>query len=150
MAKGAGARSGPAPDPHALRRERDSGEWTTLPAEGRKGRTPKWPLIEPSDRELELWRREWRRPQAIMWQRLGLEVEVALYVRRLVRAEVPGASVNLGTLVRQMQEALGLSLPGLHRNRWRIAADEVREKRETPKTQSSRDRFQVVAGEGGG
>jgi hypothetical protein len=47
MARG-GARvnSGPPPDPNALRRDRKSDQagWTTLPAEGRKGRTPKWPL----------------------------------------------------------------------------------------------------------
>lgn len=146
---GARARSGPPPDPNALRRNRDKSEWTTLPAEGRKGSAPKWPLTEQSDREGELWRREWRRPQAIMWERNGQEVEVALYVRRLAAAEKPDAPVTLGQLVRQLQETLGLSLPGMHRNRWKVAADEVGEKREAPSTGSAKDRFQVVAGEGG-
>lgn len=43
---GARVNSGPPPDPNALRRDRPSDKdgWTTLPAEGRKGRTPKWPL----------------------------------------------------------------------------------------------------------
>lgn len=38
--------SGPAPDPYALRRDRpsDKDSWTTLPAEGRQGPPPKWPL----------------------------------------------------------------------------------------------------------
>lgn len=48
MARG-GARtnSGPPPDPTALRRDRPSDRdgWTALPAAGRPGRTPKWPLL---------------------------------------------------------------------------------------------------------
>lgn len=38
--------SGPAPDPVALRRDRpqDQAGWRTLPAGGRTGATPKWPL----------------------------------------------------------------------------------------------------------
>src|SRR5690348_14984546 len=98
---GARTRSGPAPDPMALRRERDAGEWKVLPAEGREGATPDWPLTEQSDREAELWERLWRMPQAIMWERYGQEFEVALYVRRLGEAEEPGSSVTLSTLVRQ-------------------------------------------------
>jgi len=145
---GARAFSGPPPDPNALRRERDKGDWVTLPAEGRKGRAPKWPLPDQSDREAELWRHEWRRPQAIMWERNGQEHEVALYVRRAAAAEDIDAPVTLCQLVRQLQETLGLSLPGMHRNRWKIAADEVAGKRDTPKTSSAKDRFTVVAGEG--
>ena len=119
---GARARSGPAPDPNALRRDRkDDAGWTTLPASGRKGPAPEFPLPGATERELEIWEREWKRPQAIMWERNGQEHEVALYVRTLVRAEDPEVSAALLTLVRQMQEALGLSIPGLHRNRWIIA-----------------------------
>jgi hypothetical protein len=51
MAKG-GARARPGrPDPQALRRDRDDGDWTTLPAEGRKGKPPKWPLTKATARE---------------------------------------------------------------------------------------------------
>lgn len=35
---------GPPPDPHAIRRNKRVGP-TELPARGRKGRTPKWPLL---------------------------------------------------------------------------------------------------------
>lgn len=121
MAKGgARARSGPPPDPTALRRDRDQGDWVSLPAAGRSGAAPKWPLSGGTARELDLWKGEWKRPQSVMWERLGLEIEVALYVRSLAGAEKPKAPVNLRTLVKQQQEALGLSLPGLARNRWRI------------------------------
>jgi hypothetical protein len=143
---GARARSGPPPDPNALRRDRPSdGEWKSLPAEGRKGRAPGWPFAEQSSREKQLWSREWKRPQAVEWERNGQELEVALYVRCLADAESPRASVAARTLVRQQQEALGLSLPGLARNRWRIADVEPE-----PVVQlasgSSRDRFRVVDG----
>lgn len=121
MRGGARARSGPAPDPNALRRDRDGESWTTLPAEGRKGRrAPKWPLTKASKRETEIWRREWKRPQALVWQQNGQEIEVAMYVRNLVEAEKPDAPKGKRDLVRQGQEALGISLPGLHRNRWKI------------------------------
>lgn len=44
---GARANSGPPPDPNALRRERPSDKetWRTLPAEGRQGDPPAWPLL---------------------------------------------------------------------------------------------------------
>lgn len=154
---GARARSGPAPDPNALRRERDVGEWTTLPAEGREGATPDWPLTELTEREMELWERLWQRPQALMWERYGQEIEVALYVRRLSEAEALESRVNLSTLVRQMADSLGLTTPGLRANRWKIARDEVadrRDEREVPPTvpkgrRGARDRFKVVPADGG-
>lgn len=148
---GARTNSGPAPDPMALRRERDAGEWTILPAEGRPGDAPEWPLVGRCARELDLWDRLWAKPQAMMWERLGQELEVALYVRNLALAEQPGAPVNLGTLVRQMADSLGLTTPGLRNNRWRITRDEVTERRQdspTPASRpSSRGRLKVVGGD---
>lgn len=94
-------------------------------------------------RESVLWKREWRRPQAVMWERNGQELEVALYVRSLIDAEKVGASVAARTLVRQQQEALGISLPGLARNRWRIA-DQARP--QGASLSRSRGRLKVVAG----
>ena len=149
---GARARSGPAPDPNALRRERDAGEWTILPAEGRQGDSPEWPLLEQSLREAELWDRLWKMPQALMWERFGQELEVALYVRRLTEAELMDSRVNLSTLVRQMGDSLGLTTPGMRANRWRVMADEPTESRPTgqrsaPRS-SSRSRLKVIPGDG--
>ncbi len=157
---GARTRSGPPPDPNALRRDRKTdGEWTVLPAEGRAGDPPAWPLSEHefggwAEREMELWRRLWATPQAVQWQTMGQELEVALYVRRLVEVEQPGAAANLATLVRQMADALGLTIPGLRTNRWKIATDQVAEKRAAkkaaaPSRRGARDRFQVVDGAAG-
>lgn len=149
---GARARSGPAPDPNALRRERDVGEWANLPAEGRQGATPDWPLTEQREREEELWQLLWAKPQAFMWERYGQQLEVALYVRRLVEAEEPGSFVNLSTLVRQMADSLGLTTPGMRANRWRITAEEpVRpavSSRRAPVRPSARSRLKVVPGDG--
>ena len=129
---GARTRSGPAPDPDALRRERDAGEWSILPAEGRQGATPDWPLTEQTDREDQLWEQLWEKPQALMWERYGQDLEVALYVRRLSEAEKPDAFVGLSTLVRQMSDSLGLTTPGMRANRWRI--DRPTEETVTPTT----------------
>jgi hypothetical protein len=156
MAKGgARARSGPAPDPTALRRERDAGEWTILPAEGRQGATPDWPLTEQTDREDDLWVDLWTKPQALMWERYGQEIEVALYVRRLAEAEKADAGVNLGTLVRQMSDSLGLTTPGMRANRWRVDRTEEEAAPTTRSTpakvapNSARARLRAVPGGSG-
>lgn len=153
---GARTRSGPAPDPMALRRDRrDDAEWTTLPAEGRAGDPPAWPLTRATIREAHMWAKLWAKPQAVQWAKLGQEMEVALYTRRFVEAEKPKAAASLTTLVRQMADALGLTIPGMRVNRWRIATDQVAEKRqqkagsEVPGAPSARDRFQVVRGKAG-
>lgn len=148
---GARARSGPAPDPNALRRERDEGEWTILPAEGRSGDAPDWPLTGGGPREGDLWARLWKKPQALMWERYGQELEVALYVRNLALAEQSDAPVNLGTLVRQMSDSLGLTTPGMRANRWRIQSSNPAEQTSSQTgaaTVSARDRFKVVRSDG--
>lgn len=150
---GARTRSGPPPDPDALRRERDAGEWTILPAEGRQGAMPDWPLPEQTDRETVLWEALWRKPQALMWERYGQELEVALYVRRLGEAEKADAGVSLGTLVRQMADSLGLTTPGMRGNRWRIDRPDGGEQAQRPApsaaSNSARARLRAVPGGSG-
>lgn len=152
MAKGgARARSGPAPDPTALRRDRDAGDWTILPSEGRPGDPPKWPLPRQTARERTLWTELWKLPQALMWERFGQQLEVALYVRRFTEAEKAASTVNLSTLVRQMADSLGLTTPGMRANRWRIdrgedAAPTATGARRAAGRPSSRSRLKVVQG----
>lgn len=148
---GARARSGPAPDPNALRRDRpsDAAEWIVLPAEGRAGDPPEWPMADPFDRELELWAQLWTKPQAVAWDHLGLHFEVALYVRRLCEAEQHMSSVNLSTLVRQLGDSLGITTPGMRANRWRIGdAASAEKKPATARRTAARDRFKVVPSDG--
>ena len=99
-----------------------------------------------------LWDVLWCKPQALMWERYGQELEVALYVRRLAEAEKSDASVSLGTLVRQMADSLGLTTPGIRGNRWRIDRSEEEAQPEPARASapnSARARLRAVAGGSG-
>lgn len=144
---GARARSGPAPDPNALRRDRkDDRAWVSLPAEGFSGDVPEFPLGDASPQEVELWADLWRKPQAVMWDRLGLKYEVAAYVRAFLESVQPEASAGLKTAVLRMSAELGLSTVGMGQLRWKISSDELAEKREEAKPQrkSARDRLRAL------
>jgi hypothetical protein len=157
MAKGgARSRSGPAPDPEALKRAEDWGAWTELPASGRTGRVPAWPLATATARERAVWKRLWKLPQAIEWEREHQHDVVALYVRRFVEAEEHGAPAALTNVVKQLAEGLGITKPGLLRNRWRIvdrtaaapAAPEPKAARRRSSSRApARDRLTVVQGD---
>ena len=127
---GARARSGPAPSPSALRRDRkDDADWVTLPAEGFAGEVPSWPLGSADQSELDLWARLWAKPQAFMWARMGLDFEVAAYVRAFLESVEAEASAGLKTAVLRMAAEIGLSLPGMHSMRWKFSVDELEAKR---------------------
>lgn len=144
---GARTRSGPPPDPNAL--SRDSSDWVVLPPAGRKGSAPAWPMPDQDAREAELWQQLWAKPQAVVWEQLGQEFEVALFTRRSVEAEQRESAVNLSTLVRQMADSLGLTSPGMRCNRWRIGEAETKgPRRASPVTTSARDRLRVVDSNG--
>lgn len=116
---------GPPPDPEALRRDRSTDEgWHVLPVTGRPGPAPDWPLTPCSNREMWHWIRLWKMPQATRWEVLGQFVQVAMYVRRLVALEKPDATAALGNHVLRLEEGLGLSIPGMRRNRWQIGSQQ--------------------------
>jgi hypothetical protein len=148
---GARVNSGPPPDPNALRRDRpqDKDGWTMLPAEGRQGATPKWPLATFTDRELEVWAAIWRTPQAAAWARLGWLHDVALYVRQVVAAEA--GSLDDAKEARQWSDRLGLNPSAMLRNRWKVAADEtsVRRDQRSAQTTDLRDRMRAISGGAG-
>lgn len=147
MAKGgARIRSGPARDPNSLRSA--SAEWTTLPADGRSGPAPSWPLPGSTRRELEVWASLWVMPQAVEWERLSQQHLVGLYVRRLVEAEESGSSVSLSTLVRQLADELALTSSGMARARLRVApsADAEPDEAVEDARPSVRDRLTMVPG----
>lgn len=160
---GARINSGPAPDPNALRRDKqfDKDGWTTLPAAGYAGEVPGWPLAPMlsdselsgllSERELAHWATIWRTPQAHAWVRLGWVHDVALYVRYLTLAEA--GDMKIAGEVRQWSDRLGLNPAAMLRNRWRISADELGEKRServgaSSGRQSARERMKMVNGGG--
>lgn len=142
------AGSGPAPNPNSRRQAGNQAHtWTDLPAGGREGDPPRWPLVAPqglgdlndfvADRELEVWASIWGTPQAVAWERLGWLHDVALYVRTLVAAE--RGDLKATTEARQWSDRLGLNPTAMLKNRWRIRPDEVAEQRtERKKTQRRR------------
>lgn len=146
---GARSRSGPAPDPNALRRDRknDVG-WTLLPS-SYDGDVPDWPLAGGSDRELALWETFWRKPQAVLWTLNGQVYEVAMHVRTFAEAEQPKASTQLRILVRQQADALLLTIPAMFSARVKLASvDELSERKAERKTSaravSSRARLRAA------
>jgi hypothetical protein len=144
---GARARSGPPADPNALRRDRkDDKDWVTLPAEGFTGDVPAFPLSEALEAESELWASLWVKPQAFMWAQLGLEMQVATYVRNFLKATAHDAAVGWMAPVLRQEAELGLSTVGMGQLRWKIATDELAEKREdSPQRSSSmKNRLQAV------
>lgn len=160
MGRGGHANSGPPPDPNALRNDRsDVLGWKVLPVTGRPGPAPDWPLTPAVERELWHWERLWKLPQATEWEKLSQAVEVALYVRRLVEVEEPGANAAMGNHVLRLAEGLGLTIPGMLRNRWQVGGGQSMPAPEQPtgtegggagtsRRQVSRGRLTVVKPDG--
>ena len=131
---------GPPPKPASQRRRTNPTiAMTRLPAEGRQGDPPRWPL-SGAGYDSEVWAELWSTPQAAAWERLGVGCVriVARYVVLLAEADVgePKAAAE----VRQIEDRLGLSPQAMLRLRWEIAPDELaeaREQRNTPKPKTS-------------
>lgn len=149
---------GPPPKPAGERRRRNATvAMTQLPAEGRKGSAPSWPLPGlPADdeglfailesREAELWDELWATPQAVAWERLRWLRTVARYVRFEVRAET--GDLKAGAEARLLEDRLGLTPQAMLRLRWEVSADEVAEQRDERSSQAAkktaRQRLRVV------
>lgn len=137
---------GPAPKPESQVRRpgRTLARGTTvLPASGREGDPPGWPLTRPSKRELGIWERVWATPQATQWEPLGWIDIVARYVRLLAVAEARRAPVRIHAEVRQLEDRLGLSPMAMLRMRWAIA-DESTESSSDGKVIGIRTRVAAV------
>lgn len=122
---------GPAPKhPSERVRRHATVAMTQLPAEGREGEPPAWPLSsKPSAAAAKIWARVWGTPQAVAWERLGWTDVVARYCRVLVEAEKPKAAVGVMAEARQLEDRLGLSPMSMLRLRWEVVVDEVAEQR---------------------
>ena len=126
MKGGARSRSGPPPDPNALRRSRKSDPaWTKIPADARVGKpTPDWPLVEPSERELELWQSWWSQPVAQLWLESHSLHYVAFTVRMFAEAEQPKARTEDRKSLNQMMANLYLTPDAQMRGRIIIIDDD--------------------------
>jgi hypothetical protein len=101
---------------------------TMLPAKGRQGDVPDWPLDSLSPSEAGLWRELWATPQAHAWEQLGWTRIVARYVRCVIIAE--GMDKDAMSEARQLEDRLGLTPKAMRMLMWQIAPDEVAEKRQ--------------------
>jgi hypothetical protein len=113
-----------------------------LPAEGRQGDPPPWPLDGFSDAEAEAWDELWHTPHAVAWERMGWTRTVARYCRVLLEAEEPGANPNVRAEARQMEDKLGLTPKAMRMLLWEVVSDEVTEKRQS--ASSARKRIKAV------
>lgn len=115
-----------------------------LPAEGRKGNAPRWPLPDPPTAgEKELWSQLWHTPQAVEWQRLGWNRVVARYVKAVIFAESSMEATPMSE-ARQLEDRLGLTPKAMRLLLWTISVDEVADKRkETPA--DARKRIRAVS-----
>lgn len=82
-------------------------------------------LAGQAERELALWEKLWRTPQAVEWQALGWLDEVALYTRWMVLAA--SGDLDAGKEARQYADRLGLTPLAMARLRWTVAFDEARQ-----------------------
>ncbi len=125
------ARAGrPASPDSDLQKQRQLA-YRLLPREGYQGKPPRFPLPAPTARERAVWRELWRTPQAAAWAGEPWRWHtVGMYARWLVRAEDPAATAAIATAVRQLADQLGLTVAGLRKNEWRLARDELQQRRD--------------------
>lgn len=148
------AGSGLPPNPNSRRQKlgAQASTWTELPAQGFAGEVPDWPLggsilvetLGTYDRERELWAAIWRTPQAEAWHRNGWARDVALYVRFFCIGET--GRLDEAKEARMWSDRLGLNPAAMLKNRWRVAVDEVAEKRteKTAEKTKTRRRLKVA------
>lgn len=168
---GARNRSGPQKQEHSGRSDRAGFTLTALPSEGYRGEVPDFPLAKVSvydvyfedkkrvkefdadatqarwERELDLWSWAWSTPQACAWS-----VEpwrwfaVAMWVRTSALCESSEATAADKNSLHRFADQIGLTPAGLKENGWKIAADEVADRRPEvePEADDPRTRFTVV------
>lgn len=161
---GARNRSGPQPDENSGRSDRRGLKLDALPSEGFAGEVPKYPLppltvwweyysdgqkVREVDekatdarrkREVELWSWAWRTPQACAWAREPWRHHsVAMWVRTSALCESSAATAADKNSLHRFADQIGLTPAGLKENGWKIATDELAEKRSDPPAQPRDD-----------
>lgn len=88
-----------------------------LPAAGRPGPAPDWPLTGKAPSS---WDYLWSLPQALAWEQDRSHRTVARYARVLIQAEMTHAKGNVLAEARQLEDRLGLSPGAMLRLEWEI------------------------------
>lgn len=143
---------GPAPSKNARRRNARP-DWVTLPATGRPGSPPPFPIAPPIDKDPEtgelrqaehpegldaLWTELWSAPQAVAWEALSWTRVVARYALLVLASERPRASGKTLEEVRHLEDRLGLSPMAMKRLQWEVGETAAQE------TDGTGDRSNVV------
>ena len=100
-----------------VRRPKTPPGFRLLPHAGRSGDPPAWPLSAANAAEKQKWAKVWTLPQAVEWERMRCEDEVAVYVRVFVRAMKDPEPKMLNEL-RQLDAKIGLSPRAMLDLRW--------------------------------
>jgi hypothetical protein len=120
---------------------------TNLPAEGRTGAPPPWPIPgAQSLGEQVLWEQLWSSPQAVAWERMGVATrrEVARYCRLLIVAEGAEAKAADHAQATALADRLGLTPKAMRLLLWQVVTDEVAEKRAEVPDSGARSRIKAV------
>jgi hypothetical protein len=154
MTRGQNTNSGPPPDPNSLKSAKRGLVFTALPAGGYAGDVPEFPLKNRQERELELWEWAWTTPQACAWAREPWRwLSVAMWVRTQMVCESLEATAADKNSLHRFADQIGLTPAGLAFNGWRIAADQLSEKRAekapAPSAPTARDRMKALRGAAG-
>lgn len=149
MPKGTNTNSGPPPDPNSLKSAKRGLTFTALPAQGYDGEAPDFPLKNAQERELELWAWAWTTPQAAAWARERWRwLSVAMWVRTQFVCESLEATAADKNSLHRFADQIGLTPAGLAFNGWKVAADQLAERRAekapAPKVPTARDRLKAV------
>lgn len=143
---GARIRSGPRPDPTSKRSEQRgiAGSLRQLPAEGYTGRIPAWPLPKRPNREVALWKKMWRYPQAVVWAEEPWRwLMIAHYVHWAVKSEQPDASPSTMTQAMRLADAIGLTPAGMRENGWEVRAKTEKEEAESTTSRAGQNVVQI-------
>lgn len=92
-----------------------------LPAEGRQGPPPPWPLdSKPTASMRGMWKDYWKKPQAVVWEAIGCERVVAMLC--LFEDQINNGSTVATVLTRhgQIQDRLGLTPKAMRALLWEI------------------------------
>lgn len=102
-----------------------------LPAKGREGEPPMWPLSTcATEAERDAWWLLWATPQAVAWEQLGWTRTVARYCRIMVACDSLDAAATLHAQATALEDRLGLTPKSMRLLLWKIAPDEVGDKRD--------------------
>jgi hypothetical protein len=81
-----------------------------------------------------------------MWERLGWEIQVAMFVRTLRQASSGKAAATVTTNVLRQMDMLGLSQAGMRANGWEIVDQVAPAPAKRPATASAKDRLTMIQG----